>query len=454
MTKFKKGQRIGAWTLSQCLGKGGNAAVWRAMSNGEHVALKILTGHHTEQSEPFQRFQFEVGLLERLNGTLGVMPFKSAFLPPWSDVETPAWLAMPIAHKLEDQLENDSSLKVIVEAIAAYAETLAKLHEQQIYHRDIKPENLFWLDGDWIIGDFGIASFPDKPELTPMGRKFGPLFYQAPELLGGARDAAGGPADVYSLAKTLWKLGTAQSFPMPGTLHLTVPALRLSTWVGKQADLLDSVLERATLHEPGERLTMVEFEAELRAWLKPLPEKPDMESIDQYLREINLRLESDRRNQERQFIKQREFEELERRLQHEMQKIQRWYAAMGSPSGVGLGDINLMGLIAIAQEVEPIPREQILLSKTVGYMTVLKGAGVYSGVALRITNDAHLALTAAHLFSAPGHNSVREIIWSGTSRVPYGGPQQEIAVHNLLRNLIAFFPKVVDRVRRHLQDHA
>ncbi|MEQ6342620.1 MAG: hypothetical protein M3A44_13490 [Gammaproteobacteria bacterium] len=158
MTKFifKKGQRIGGWTLGKCLGKGGNAAVWRVMSNGEHVALKILTGHHTERSEPFQRFQFEVGLLERLNGTLGVMPFKSAFLPLRLDAETPAWLAMPIAHKLEDQLKKGSSLKNIVEAIAAYAKTLAKLHEQQIYHRDIKPENLFWL------GSVDVSSQPQK----------------------------------------------------------------------------------------------------------------------------------------------------------------------------------------------------------------------------------------------------------------------------------------------------
>jgi serine/threonine protein kinase len=31
-----------------------------------------------------------------------------------------------------------------------------------IAHRDLKPPNLFWLDGEAVLGDLGIATWPQR----------------------------------------------------------------------------------------------------------------------------------------------------------------------------------------------------------------------------------------------------------------------------------------------------
>jgi serine/threonine protein kinase len=64
-----------------------------------------------------------------------------------------------------------------------FLETLVNLHDSDISHRDIKPDNLYLLDGNWVLADFGIASFPGKEAITEAGRKLGPMFYIAPEML-------------------------------------------------------------------------------------------------------------------------------------------------------------------------------------------------------------------------------------------------------------------------------
>ena len=79
---------------------------------------------------------------------------------------------------------------------------------------------MFLLDEKWILGDFGLATFPDKPALTQEGRKLGPLHYLAPEMLNEPTTALGGPADVYSLGKTLWVAATGQRYPLPGEHRL------------------------------------------------------------------------------------------------------------------------------------------------------------------------------------------------------------------------------------------
>ena len=155
------------------------------------------------------------------------------------------------------------------------ARSLANLHELGIAHRDIKPDNLFYYEGEWVVGDLGLAIFDEKEALTLPMEKVGPVYYIAPEMLNSAIGSDGKLADVYSLAKTLWVLATGQRYPLPGHQVVSVPALTISTYSSDpRAALLDSLIEISTSYNPVSRPSMKQFLHELNAWLlQPAPTK-------------------------------------------------------------------------------------------------------------------------------------------------------------------------------------
>ena len=123
------------------------------------------------------------------------------------------------------------SPEAIVSGIADIAETLAHLHAASFYHRDIKPSNLLRYSGRWVLADFGLVTFPDKNDNTPVNTKLGPEHFLAPEMQKDATSANNGAADVYSLAKTLWALLTDHTFPPPGEHRISSELFRLESWV-------------------------------------------------------------------------------------------------------------------------------------------------------------------------------------------------------------------------------
>jgi serine/threonine protein kinase len=122
------------------------------------VALKV--------QRPFQsrrRLADEVWLNGELRTTPGILPVlgTSNIASTRSDIN-PLWIAMEIATPLTDYLGPTPELSAAVRAIRCYSEVLADLADRGIYHRDIKPPNLYWLEDQFVIGDFGIADFPQK----------------------------------------------------------------------------------------------------------------------------------------------------------------------------------------------------------------------------------------------------------------------------------------------------
>ena len=123
---------------------------------------------------------------------------------------------MPIATPIDRALKG-ADLQRVVAALGEIAETLASLAaEKGLGHRDIKPGNLYYLNGLWLIGDFGLVDVPDLPELTRSGRPLGAAHYTPYEMLIDPVHANPHAADVYSFGKTLWVLATEQSFPPEG----------------------------------------------------------------------------------------------------------------------------------------------------------------------------------------------------------------------------------------------
>ena len=202
---------MGEYKIIRKMDGGGNANVFVAENvRGEAVAIKILreesgNGKRREKRNRKKRIRFKietemvVGIQDEIEG---VIPIFSYGLP---DKRTKKyWYAMPIAIPLEDRLKEVKSLEDKVNCVLELARTLEALHKKDIVHRDIKPKNIYFYNGKYCLGDFGLVDYPEKRDLTSLQEAVGPKATMAPEMRYNAKNADGKKADVYSLAKTLW----------------------------------------------------------------------------------------------------------------------------------------------------------------------------------------------------------------------------------------------------------
>lgn len=266
MAEYSKGDRIGAWELVQNLGKGGNGEVWRVRRGPdvEPAAMKILCN---PKPSARKRFEGEIRIHGEHGNVPGVLLLLDVSLPNVPTHEAPAYFVMPLAERLDHSLPRD--MRGIVEAVTSIADTLTTLHGRGVAHRDIKPANLLMRNNLPRVGDFGIAEYPDQPDLTDRSG-LGPKWTIAPEMKRSPDTAAGPPADVYSLAKTLWIMLTRIEKGFEGSYIPGRPPMALSMYwpEARLLGLLEKTLERATANIPEERPSMAEFATELREWLR------------------------------------------------------------------------------------------------------------------------------------------------------------------------------------------
>jgi serine/threonine protein kinase len=152
------------------------------------------------------------------------------------------------------------------------SDTLARLQRDfDVAHRDVKPGNLYELEGDWLIGDFGLIALPGAEPLTGEGRQVGPAHYTAYEMIINPSEADPHPADVYSLGKTLWVLATGQAFPPEGNQPTGSNARGFTIGDFRphpQAALLDREVDLMTRLIPTERPRKHQVAIDLAAWLE------------------------------------------------------------------------------------------------------------------------------------------------------------------------------------------
>ena len=275
-------KRIGPWLCGAQIGRGGNGVVYRARREGsaEEVALKVVNSNKAH-SEPYRRFSREIQFLRSIGDFPGALPVVDAYLPETPSRDDRPWLAMPIATPIAQALA-DSDLETVVRAVASFADTLARLADEHcVGHRDIKPGNLYELDGGFLVGDFGLIEVPDVEDLTRSNKPLGPANFTAYEVIRDPVGAASGPADVYSLGKTLWVLATTVNWPPLGHQPADTRGHSIGDYRPHPlARHLDELVDRMTRLNPEERPTMREVTADLQAWLDltPSPVSVDVSS--------------------------------------------------------------------------------------------------------------------------------------------------------------------------------
>jgi len=256
------------------LGEGGNATVYlvKKVSTGDEYALKPFT--RPKDKEKMERFKREISVVNAYKDSIaGILPIIDYMI---DDNKKEYWYVMPKAKEInEELLDRENDYMFIINGIIELSDTLSKLHEQGYSHRDIKPENIYYYNGRFYIGDFGLVSFMDSEESFTKSRALGAYSTMAPEMRRDPHRSDGKKADVYSLAKTLWILLTGKKKGFDGVYDYRdkVIGLRYESIVSKIHIVeLEELLRTATDNNPDNRPTMKEFRNSLEEWLALNPE--------------------------------------------------------------------------------------------------------------------------------------------------------------------------------------
>ena len=266
------GQKIAGFQLTEMIGEGGMAAVFRGENLIDRTilrAIKVVQPVLASDEEFTKRFAEEARVLERLQHPNVVRFFGARWEGEHLLMELELLLGEPLSAKLKVK---DSELPLlpiedVVDWIQQACEGLAAAHELEIVHRDLKPDNLFLTDdGVAKVLDFGIARALDEADransVTREGTAPGTPAYLAPEVCRLGIPSRG--SDVYAMGITLLELLLGyHPFFSPGQTrrsssevmfaHVSEELPLLRTVRREAPEGLEQVVIRATAKDPDRR---------------------------------------------------------------------------------------------------------------------------------------------------------------------------------------------------------
>ncbi|QDY83517.1 protein kinase [Paenibacillus polymyxa] len=276
MTNFqiKKmfGKIVGNYKIISHLGTGGNADVFKVQKDNEYFAMKMLIVSKSKSfNKKYGRFKDEIYVVkENQEEMAGIIPIVDIYLPEKPAVVNRPWYTMPIAVPLSKK--PNKSTEDVISCVFDLSKILVQLHEKNIVHRDIKPSNIYYYKDQWAFGDFGLVEYPEKTELTEKGESVGPRNTIAPEMKRNAMQSDGKPADIYSLAKTLWILLTGVKDGFDGQYSHKIDAFNLDSKISSNIHqrhftvTLHKLMEKCTSNTPSERPVAIELKEVLENW--------------------------------------------------------------------------------------------------------------------------------------------------------------------------------------------
>jgi serine/threonine protein kinase len=197
---------IGAYRITEELGSGGMATVYRAYHQrlDRDVAIKVLHAAFQADADFQARFDREAKIVARLEHP-NIVPVYD-----FDEHNGQPYLVMKHleGQTLKDVLDQRTlTLDEIVRILDAVADALTYAHEQGVLHRDVKPSNII-LDerGNPYLTDFGLARIVQTGESTlSAGMIVGTPNYVSPEQAEGESEISE-KSDVYSLGVLLYEM--------------------------------------------------------------------------------------------------------------------------------------------------------------------------------------------------------------------------------------------------------
>lgn len=250
--------QLGPYRILRQLGRGGMGAVYEAEDgeSGEHVAVKVLAAHLSDDPGIRSRFLAEIETLKNLRspGIVRLLSFGEQDGQPFFAMEL-------VEGRSLDQLLREGTRfdwRTTVDTAIAVTRALKSAHDHGVIHRDLKPGNLLVTDdGSVKLADFGIAKLFGGDAHTAQGNFVGTADYMAPE------QASGKPvdhrADLYALGMVMFAMLTGRP-PFRGT-HLSQviekqrkeKPPRVSTLVDDVPAELDELIDRLLAKKPSAR---------------------------------------------------------------------------------------------------------------------------------------------------------------------------------------------------------
>lgn len=268
-------RELGAYRLTQMLGRGGMGEVWQAFDTQleRKVAIKLMRPELLSNQDATRRFAREARAVARLNHpnivhvyALGDDGGLTYFVMELVEGET-------VTQRLKrvGQLGLSEALHIIMQAV----EGLSYAYARGIIHRDIKPSNLMLTGEDRVkIADFGLAKMVEHDsQMTAAGTAMGSPNYMSPEQARG--EEADHRSDIYALGISLYQM-LCDALPFTAHSPLSVLMKQIQDPLPEHASLKAlcndeacGLLKKMTAKKPADRFQSYEELAAAVAVLQP-----------------------------------------------------------------------------------------------------------------------------------------------------------------------------------------
>src|ERR1700757_2877803 len=160
---LEAGTRLGPYEIVGPLGAGGMGEVYRArdLRLGREVAVKIVSGIYSQDTDHLRRFEQEARAASALNHPNIIVLYDTGTHEGAPYLVTELLEGVTLRDRL---MSGPLPVRKAIEYAVQVAQGLACAHDKGIVHRDLKPENIFLMrDGRAKILDFGLAKLT-RPE--------------------------------------------------------------------------------------------------------------------------------------------------------------------------------------------------------------------------------------------------------------------------------------------------